>query len=159
VLLNATLSGAGKAVQLVNDLRDVLIAQNTFVDVQDARATGSLAFDQAPGTGPTVALQVRSNVFGAAVYPVIGNGTANPVSTFARYAPDGVLTGNAFVGVTGIGFPAGNVFPTAMSLIMSGLGSADYHVDLPAQLLAVLGATPGVDWIALATATAGVVRE
>jgi Right handed beta helix region len=156
VTLNAALSGSGKAMQLLSDLQDVTVAGNTFVDQANANASSAMLMDMVTGTGPTARLRILNNVFGKANYPVIGNGTATALQTFAKYAPDGTLSGNAFAATTSTGFPTGNLFPTSLTSIMSGVLSSNYAVS---AVMTLSGVTPGASWSAVSAATQGVVQE
>lgn len=151
IALNASLSGAGKSLQVLSDIYDLTVSRNSFIDLNNASLNTEILFDQVAGTGPTVRLALTSNVWSAASYPIIGNGTANPNTTLAKYAPDGVVTGNAFTGFSASSgtFPLGNTFPTPLTSIMSGILSGTYTVS----------SAIGADWAAVLAATSGVVQE
>jgi len=152
VVLDASLNGAGRMVQVLSDVRDATISQNTFVDARGATSTAAMVFD-AGGTGPAVALKVQNNVFGPAEYPVMGNGTMGALGTFAKFAPDAILTGNVFVGANSTQFPGGNYFPSTLAQAgLSGVTAGSY------QLTAQYPSNPGANVGAVATATQGAVR-
>jgi hypothetical protein len=160
IVLDATLGGPARTIQLLSDLRDVTIERNTAVDVWGTPMNAGLMFDDGSGLGPVTNLRVLNNLFGPAQFsPVMGSGTVGALGTFGRYATNGVMTGNALIGAVASQFASGNYFPT--SVAASGLGSVssgDYALALPLAYLPSGATVPGVDAAALYAATSGVVH-
>jgi hypothetical protein len=154
VVLDASLNGPGRMVQLLSDLRDVTVANNTFVDARGAVSNSALSFDDGSNLGPAVRLKVLNNAFGPSQWsPVMGNGTSGALTTLAKFAPDAALTGNVFVAGNASQFPSGNYFPgTLTEAGLAGATSGNY------QITAQYPSTPGANVGVVMSATQGVVR-
>jgi hypothetical protein len=145
------LSGApGRFVQLLQNLEDVTVIQNTFYGTG---ASNAVLFDGAP----TVRLVLSNNVFGAATYGIIGSGAGEGAQTLAQFAPGGVVRGNVLPGNLERLYPVGNVFPATLGLA-SFIDAANGNYTLrPETGFSILsGARTGVDGSAVLNATAGV---
>lgn len=93
--------------QLLGDLQDVSILNNTFRGDGAAQAIG---FDGAPMSR----LVVIGNVFDVTAYGIFGGGVGVGLPAIAQYAPDAVITGNTFAGQIERLYPAGNLFPATL---------------------------------------------
>ena len=154
IALNANLGGAGRGVQLLADLRDVTIAKNTFLDVTGALLNADMSFDDASQIGPMVNLQIVNNVLGPAQYsPIMGDGTVGGLTTLARFAPGGLISGNLLINAIPNQYPGGNYY--ANSLSNAGLGrygSGDFTLRPPSDLTGQFSSTPGANWDVISSA-------
>jgi hypothetical protein len=160
IVLDASLGGPARTIQLLSDLRSVVIERNTAVEVRGNAMNAGLVFDDGGNLGPVVGLRVTDNLFGPAHWsPVMGNSTVGGVTTFARFAPDGVFTGNAVVGGLSAHFQPANYFPaTGYDAGLRNVAAGDYSLAAPLPWLPAGVAAPGVNYAALSNAIAGVVR-
>jgi hypothetical protein len=160
IVLDAALGGPARTIQLLSDLRSVVIERNTAVEVRGNPMNAGLQFDDGGNLGPVVGLRVTDNLFGPAQWsPVMGNSTVGGVTTFARFAPDGVFTGNAVVGGLSVHFQSGNYFPaTGSDAGLRNVAGGDYSLAAPLSWLPAGVPAPGVNAGALSSAIAGVVR-
>lgn len=97
----------GTAFLVGNGGRDITIENCT------ARQTGAPLY---LWLAPTTGLVFRANLLNAGDYGIVGDGTAgSPLATLARYAPDAIVGGNAFVGGGALEskYPLGNWFPSS----------------------------------------------
>ena len=160
VVVNSAISGAGRALQLLADLHDVTIAQNTFVDANGGTMNAGASFDDASNVGPMVNLRLTNNVFGPAQYsPVMGNGTVGGTGTLARFAPNGVIAGNLFVNASPSQFPSGNYYASSLSDAgLAGIHNGSFTLQPSSTIAAQFATTPGAQIGSITAATAGVVR-
>lgn len=157
VVLAPGFGGAFTCLQLLEDLHDVVLQNNTFVALPTDAHPKGVGFDG----GRTYGLRVTDNVFGPLAYHVIGNGTGdNPSAAMAQSAPDGVLTRNVFTDAAGLAFPQGNYLARGVEEAgLTGVASGRYDITTGAPVLSQTGGrVPGVNQAALDAATAGVVR-
>jgi hypothetical protein len=99
--------GAGAA-----DVGWLLYGLNQVADVWLERNVGAAPMAVLIVDGqPMRRWTIRDNVFGPSQYGVKGSGALAGTPTFAKYLPDAVILGNAFVGVDASGYPAGNTAP------------------------------------------------
>jgi hypothetical protein len=151
ISLNGALGGVSRAIQIMEDVRNVTVAKNTIV--------GDLSMGLMLDGLPTSAFKVLDNVFGPAAAPVMGNGAPTAVQTFAKFAPDGQLSNNVFVAAASSGFPSANYTPPSFDQAgIQNAGSGDYRVTTRPSFLPAGATLPGVNFATLGAATAGVVR-
>lgn len=161
VVLGEGLAGnSGTFLLIQADIRDLTIARNTFV-----RDTGSLAYSvvamgDADNLGDVQRLRILENVFGPSYNGFGGDGTfGNTNLTLATYAAGAVVTGSVYIGQSSTNFPSGNYLPaTNADARMLGAASGDFSLVPPIPYLPSGARVPGVDFTALAAATAGVVQ-
>ncbi len=148
----ATYAGDRRQLQVLGDIYDLSVTNNTF---GGASVVSNIVFDGAP----TSALSLVENVFGPAVYGLVGNGTMG-AGTLTRYAPNGQTAANAFVGMPAAGMPSGNWFPATLADAgLLGTLSGDWSISSGGTFGSLLRTnTIGVNFTALASATNGVVR-
>lgn len=143
-------SGAsGRFIQLLDDLEDVTVVQNTFFGPEAAT-------DVMMEGAPMSRLVMAHNAFGSAAYGVIGTGFAEGTSTLAKYAPGAVLIGNVMTGRSSAAYPAGNMFPATLSatdFVDAGVGNLTLRVQ--SGFSVANGARVGVDGASVLTAIAG----
>jgi hypothetical protein len=145
------ISGAqGRYVQLLDDLEDVTILQNTFYGTG---ASNAVIFDGKP----LVRLALANNVFSSVTYGIIGSGAGEGLATLAQFAPGGGVTGNVLTGISGQLYGGGNVFPASLTL-SDFLDAAGGNYTLRSSLaFSVLNGTrTGVDGATVVNATSGV---
>ena len=94
-------------VQLLGDLRDVTLTDNTFRGVGAGQAIGMAG-------APSQRLVVRDNAFDVTDYGIFGDGVGTGLPALAQYAPDAVVTGNTFAGQIERLYPSGNLFPSSL---------------------------------------------
>jgi hypothetical protein len=137
-------------VQLLEDLQDVTIVQNTFFG---AGAANDLMFDGAAMSR----LVLANNVFGRADYGILGSGFGEGTSSLAHFAPGAVVTGNVFSGATAAAYPVGNAFPGALSLVDFVNAAGGNFTLRPALLFSIQnGNRTGVDGASVVSVTSGV---
>jgi hypothetical protein len=160
IVLNGALGGVTRALQILSDVRSVTFERNTAVEASDAPLNAGVNFDDGGNLGPAAGLRVVGNVFGPMQYSAImGNSTVGALGTFARYAPDGVFSGNVAVGDFPSRYPGGNYFPaTSYDAGLRSLASGSVQLTTPLAYLPSGATVPGVDVAALNGATAGAVR-
>ena len=140
----------GRFVQLLGDMEDVSLLQNTFYGTG---ASNAVIFDGAP----TVRLALANNVFASATYGIIGTGAAEGSGTLAQFAPGSSVTGNVLTGAPKALYPAGNVFPTTLTLAdLVSAGTGDYSLRTGLAFAILNGARVGVNGASVTTAVAGV---
>jgi hypothetical protein len=145
---------AGRFLQLLENVEDVTVLQNTFFGA--ATASNDVVFD---GT-PTVRLVLANNVFGAASYGINGSAAAEGSGTLARYAPGSIVRGNVITGRPASLYPGANVFPATLSFsdfIDPSGGNFSLRNETGFSMLS--GARTGVDGSAVVRATAGVTQR
>jgi hypothetical protein len=144
----------GPLLQVLHELEDVTIAQNTFFG---AAANSAVQFDGLPNKR----LMLLNNVFGATRYGVMGDGTTGDgVETFTKSAPGSIVQGNVFTGLDERRYPSRNAFPvsfTSSDFVNSAGGNFTLRSSLRFSISG--GALVGVDGAALLNATAGVVSR
>lgn len=134
---------AGRYVQLLDDLQDVTLVQNTFYGLG---ASNAMIFDGIPESR----LVVANNVFGAATYGILGSAFAEGNATLTHFAPAAIVSGNVLAGVIDRLYPSGNSFPATLSLldfVNAGAGNYALRAALPFSVLN--GARTGVDGAAI----------
>lgn len=142
--------GTGRYVQLLEDLQDVTLIQNTFFGPGAANAVmfdGSL----------DARLVLANNVFGLSTYGILGSGFGEGVSSLTHFAPGAVVSGNVFAGIAERSYPAGNAFPstlTALDFVGAATGNYGLLSSLPFSVLN--GARTGVDGGMVTAETSGV---
>ena len=120
---NATLGTNGRLFQLLGDLRDVRIENNTALP-----AHSIILFDAEAGVVQT-GLVVVNNVFGRGQIGIFGSGSGEGSASLARYAPDAVVTGNVLIGASSALYPAGNYFPSTVGDVgFVGVTSGDLRI-------------------------------
>ncbi len=140
---------AGRFIQLLGDLQDATLTQNTFYG---DGAANDVLFDG----DPTVRLTLTSNVFAASTYGIIGSGMGEGAASIARYAPGGSTGGNVLTGLIASRYPAGNAFPaslTASDFVDVSGGNLSLRADRSFSL--INGIRSGADGAAILTAIAG----
>ena len=99
-------SGAGGRVfQLLGDLRDMTVLNNTVTLA--GTATHALVFDGAPQQRTTFV----NNVLPTSEYGVFGSGRGAGTNAITYYMPDGTFVGNVIPGQPAAQYPANNFFP------------------------------------------------
>ena len=139
----------GRYVQLLGDLQDATVLQNTFFGDGSSNA---VLFDG----DPTVRLTLANNVFSASTYGIIGSGMGEGTATLARFATGGVTGGNVLTGLNAARYPSGNAFPEALTLadfVDAGGGNLTLRSDRTFSVLN--GFRTGADGTATLAATAG----
>jgi hypothetical protein len=140
----------GRFIQLLGDIEDATVLQNTFYGVG---ASNAVIFDGAP----LVRLVLASNVFAAATYGVIGSGAGEGSASLQQFAPGSIFRGNLLTGLVERIYPLGNAFPRTLSLSdFVDPGNGNYALGPETGLVAIGGTRTGVDGSAVALATAGV---
>lgn len=140
----------GRFVQLLEDLEDITVVQNTFFG---SGASNDVMFDGKP----VVRLALANNVFAAATYGILGSGAGEGVATILRFAPASTVSGNVLTGQLGSLYSSGNVFPatlTAGDFVDASGGNYSLRQALAFSVLN--GARTGVDGSAVLSATLGV---
>jgi hypothetical protein len=141
---------AGRYVQLLDDLEDVTIVQNTFFG---SGANNAVMFDGKA----TVRLALANNVFAHATYGILGSGLGEGLATLARFAPGSSVNGNVLPGLLAQLYGAGSAFPASLTtsdLVDAANGNYSLHSSLAFSVLN--GARTGVDGAAVVSALAGV---
>ncbi len=144
-------SGApGRFVQLLDDLEDVTLVQNTFFGTG---ASNAIMFDGRP----LVRLALANNVFASATYGILGSGAGEGLATLARFAPNSAVTGNVLTGLLSQLYSPGNVFPATLSASdFVDPANGNFSVRSGIAFGILNGARTGVDGTAVAAATSGV---
>jgi hypothetical protein len=145
--------GAGRFVQLLGDLQDATLFQNTFYG---DGAANDVLFDG----DPTVRLHLTNNVFATSSYGIIGSGMGEGSASIARYAPGGATSGNVLAGLIAERYPAGNAFPSSLSaadFVDASGGNLSLRADRSFSQLN--GVRTGADGAAILAATAGVTQR
>jgi hypothetical protein len=143
---------AGRLVQILSDLEDVSILNNTFFG-----ATGTV-ITMMEGA-PMQRLTIWNNVFAATEYGLMGSGTAEGNGTLATFAPGASVGGNVFTGRTESRYPTGNAFPASLtSADFVSPSSGDYTLRSSLPFASHNGAQVGVNHTQLSAATAGATR-
>ncbi len=153
--------GSGNLFNLSGDLQNASLIHNTS---DGANGNTILFFDD-----PEKGLYIADNVFGHSWYGLNGNLVGEGWPAFNQYAPDIVLKSNVFFQGRA-GWPVWNqdLYPSvfgvnAFPVDVASIGFTAYPSDLsltassPYHGKASDGTDPGVDWVALRAATAGVV--
>jgi hypothetical protein len=141
---------SGRLVQLLSDLEDVTLVQNTFFG---PGASSAVLFDDAP----TLRLVIAGNVFSPSAYGVIGSGAAEGAASLAIFAPGSTLVGNVFSGMLAARYPAGNSFPDPLTVAdFVDATNMNYSLRPERPFSLVQGVRAGVDGSAVLRATSGV---
>ena len=141
---------AGRFVQLLDDLEDVSIVQNTFFGNGTSNA---VLFDGKP----LVRLVLTNNVFSSATYGILGSDLGEGLATLTHFAPGGSVSGNVLTGLLAQLYGTGNSFPASLSVsdfVDAGSGNFTLRAQLAFSVLN--GARTGVDGAAVLGATSGV---
>ncbi len=147
-------SGAtGKLVQLLGDLRDVSIVNNTLVT--DFEVYNGVSLDG----GGQERLVLVNNVFPTCTYGIIGNEVGVGKPALDRYAPGATVVENVFPGQIASIYPSGNYFPSSSALISFTSPVAEDYSLTPANAFysGTLGLI-GIDNTAMRNKTAGVAQ-
>jgi hypothetical protein len=130
----------GRSVQLLSDLKDVTIVQNTFFS--ELPAINSVSFSGLP----QIRTVISNNLFGPSDYGIFGSDYGEGSKAIAHYMPNGVVTGNAIIGRSASAYPSGNSFPTALTgseFVRPSTG--DYTIRPTVSWSAFGGALVGID--------------
>jgi hypothetical protein len=131
----------------------VTILQNSFLG--DAPGT-AVMFDGDPQARTIIA----NNLFGVSEYGVFGSGYGEGSPALARYAPGGILRGNAIVGRTEQPYPRENMFPaTTGPSDFVNVSAGDYTVRANISWSSFSGKLVGINGRALLLATQGAVTR
>ena len=143
----------GRFVQLLDDLEDISILQNTFFG---AGASNDVMFDGKP----LVRLVLSNNVFASATYGILGSGFGEGAATLARFAPGSSVSGNVLAGLAGQLYLSGNAFPVSLSFAdFVDAANGNYSLRSGSAFGVLNGTRAGVDGAAVLNATAGVVTR
>jgi hypothetical protein len=141
---------SGRYVQILGDLEDATIMQNTFLGTN---STVDVLFDG----DPTVRFSLLGNVFAAATYGIIGSGFGEGAPSIARFIPGGTIRNNVLAGVQSRLYPPGSFFPAALSTSdFVNPAGGDFSLRAETGFSRLAGSRVGVDGIAVRLATAGV---
>lgn len=145
------ISGAqGRFVQLLDDLEDVTILQNTFFG---AGASNDVIFDGKA----LVRLVLSNNVFANATYGILGSAFGEGAASLARFAPGASVSGNVLTGLSAQLYPPGNAFPASLTFAdFVDAANGNYSLRTGSAFGVLNGARAGVDGAAVLNATAGV---
>ena len=106
-------TGSGHTLQLLGDLRDVVMRHNT---VTSAGAGGGFAVML--GSLPQVQrLVIHSNILTRGGFGIKGGGTTEGTPSLNYFAPGYLVTNNAMVGITVPNYPANTWFTSSLSNI------------------------------------------
>ena len=142
-------SGAGGRVfQLLGDLRDMTVLNNTVTLA--GTATHAVMFDGAPQQRTTFV----NNVLPTSEYGVFGSGRGPGTNAITYYMPDGTFVGNVIPGQPAAQYPANNFFPAPSSILFS----SDFSLTNANTFFSGILGLIGVNGTKLAMATAGVVQ-
>ncbi|MEQ1692997.1 MAG: hypothetical protein ABMA00_17035 [Gemmatimonas sp.] len=100
--------GGGRIFQLLGDLSDVSVVNNT-ITLRGA-ANHALSLD---GAKPQARLTLAYNVFPLTDYGIFGSGKGVGLPALSFFAPGSQVVGNVFPGQSSRLYPAGNRFPAA----------------------------------------------
>lgn len=146
-------SGAeGIAVQLLADLRDMTVLNNTFT--LNGTAKTAVMFGGTPGQQRTT---IVNNVFQKTDYGIFGDGVGvgnNAITTFASGA---TVKANVFPGQASHIYPSGNFFPSEFtSLLFASPLTGNYSLTSANPFYQSIFGRVGVDNSELQAAVAGV---
>lgn len=140
----------GRFVQLLDDLEDVTILQNTFFG---SGASNVVMFDGKP----LVRLALANNVFAAATYGILGTGVGEGLATLLHFAPASTVSGNVLTGQLGTLYSLANVFPSTLTASdFTDASGGNYSLRAALAFSVLNGARTGVDGSAVVNATRGV---
>lgn len=141
----------GIFLQLLSDLEDVTILQNTFYGTG---ANNDVMMDLTP----EVRLVLANNVFADATYGVLGSGYGEGTSSLQHYAPGATFRNNVLTAkIAGI-YPTGNAFPATLPLsAFTDPANGNYSLITQAGLTLLDATRTGVDGSLVQSATSGVV--
>ena len=135
-------------MQLLSDLKDITVLQNTFRG--QLPAASAAMFD---GTAQ-IRTVIANNVFGPSWYGMIGSGYGEGTTAFAYYLPGGNVSGNAMVGRPAYSYPAGNLFPATIATTdFVSEASGDYTLRSTLSWSVHANALVGVNGRAILNAT------
>jgi hypothetical protein len=115
-----------------------------------------VSFDGADSLG----FVYRNNISAVGSYGIFGGGQQQGNVSLAYYAPGSVVTKNVIAGASSVVYPAGNYFPNSIydaRFVNAFAGNYALASDSPYRAAGTDGKDLGVDFAALATATASVV--
>jgi hypothetical protein len=98
----------GIAFQLLSDLVDVSLVNNTVIQSQGANQ--AVFFDGLP----TIRTTIVNNVFPVTSYGIFGSSRGSGNGAINFYAPGGVVVGNVLPGQPASTYPANNFFPSSI---------------------------------------------
>lgn len=140
----------GRFVQLLDDLEDVTLVQNTFFGTG---ASNAVVLDGKP----LVRLALANNVFASATYGILGSGFGEGVATVSQFAPASTVSGNVLTGLIASLYGTGNVFPATLSASdFADASGGNYSLRAALAFSVLNGARTGVDGSAVLSATQGV---
>jgi hypothetical protein len=145
---------AGRLLQLLGDLKNITLVQNTFVGGGYVSSV-ALAMDGDKQLGT----MILNNVFGATEFGLFGSGAGEGSRGFATYLTGGIVQGNALVGRPASLYPVGtNAFPSSLSSAdFNGPSVGDFTLRASLPWSASGGSLVGVDGRAVLAATRSVV--
>jgi hypothetical protein len=114
----ANQDGSRRLFQIGAGLTDLVIMHNSGFP------EGTL-LTLAGGVGSSTSFELRDNLFTRGEWGIVGDGTAEGLSTLTHYAPSAILIGNVLIGADSSRYPAANVFP--ISAAAAGLTSYGQH--------------------------------
>ena len=97
----------GRLLQLLGDLSDATMANNTFT-LSAGRAAHIVSLAGPPETRTTIV----NNVFPSSSYGMFGSSKGSGTVALTAYAPGSVVTGNVIPGQIASAYPAANYFPS-----------------------------------------------
>ncbi|HEV7991530.1 MAG TPA: Ig-like domain-containing protein [Gemmatimonadaceae bacterium] len=104
-------AGGGHTLQLLGDVRDVIMRHNT---VTSANGGGSFAI--LLGSLPQVQrLVVHSNILVRGAYGVKGGGQSEGTASLNHFAPGYLFTNNAIIGSSALPYPSSNWFASSLA--------------------------------------------
>jgi len=113
---------SGIAFQLLNDLVDVSLVNNTVT--LSGNASQAVMFDGKP----TIRTTIVNNVFPGTSYGIFGSGKGMGTAALTFYAPGAVVVGNVIPSQTANVYPAGNFFPSSTSSVVFTSPGSDFSL-------------------------------
>ena len=141
---------AGIIFQLLSDLQDISIVNNTTVLAGVARHAVALDYL------PEARLTLVNNVFPTTTYGIYGSNIGVGTVALTQYAPGATVGGNVLPGQSGSAYPINNFFPSSASGI-SFLG--DFTLASTNNFFSGSFGVIGVNGVKLATKTAGATQQ
>ena len=146
-------SAGGKLFQLLGDLKDITILNNT--GTSSTSVYNGVSMD---GTAQE-RLTMANNVFPATNYGIIGAEVGVGKPALQRFAPGSVVIGNVFPAQPAELYPSGNFFPASWSLInFANSAVGDFTLSTSNPFYNSSLGRVGVDYAAVAAAVQGVVQ-
>jgi len=148
----AAWGGAGRLIQVLSASANVTVDHNTALQTGDF-----IAASPQPHTG----FSFTNNIVPNNQYGLGGDSCyGQPLMCITMYFPGALVTRNVIAGGTPALYPAGNFFPTTLAGVMFvSLSGRNYQLSAASPYMSAStdGTAIGVDWLALAAATAGTV--